>query len=218
MLNDLWKYSNGEWTWMGGSNLANQAGVYGTQGVASASNMPGARLEAATWTDALGNEWLYGGFGYDSAGTNGFLSDLWKYSNGEWTWVSGPDLANQAAVYGTQGVASASNTPGGRYGADVWTDSQGNVWLFGGQASSGLLSDLWKYSNGEWTWVSGPDVANQVGTYGTMGTANPGNIPGARRYSAVWVDAQGNLWLFGGRGYDAAGTEGQLNDLWKYEP
>ena len=217
ILNDLWKYSNGEWTWVGGSDLANQVGVYGTKGVAAAANIPGARSEATIWTDALGNVWLFGGYGYDSAGTGGYLNDLWKYSNGEWTWMGGSDLANQAGAYGTEGVASASNLPPSRYGAVGWTDSKGDFWLFGG-ANASYLSDLWEYRNGEWTWMSGPTLANQVGTYGTMGTANPGNIPGSRRYSAAWVDAQGNLWLFGGHGYDSAGTVGQLNDLWKYEP
>ena len=34
-LNDLWNYtpSTGEWTWMNGSNTANQLGVYGTPSV-----------------------------------------------------------------------------------------------------------------------------------------------------------------------------------------
>jgi len=33
-----------------------------------------------------------------------------------------------------------------------------------------------------------------------------------------WTDASGNFWLFGGNGFDSAGTQGYLNDLWKYEP
>jgi hypothetical protein len=50
VLNDLWQYSAGEWSWMGGSNLPNESGVYGTQGVASSSNVPGARFTGASWT------------------------------------------------------------------------------------------------------------------------------------------------------------------------
>ena len=45
---------------------------------------------------------------------------------------------------------------------------------------TGYLNDLWKYSAGEWTWMSGSNVVNQEGTYGTQGTAAAGNIPGAR--------------------------------------
>jgi hypothetical protein len=33
-----------------------------------------------------------------------------------------------------------------------------------------------------------------------------------------WVDAAGNLWFFGGDGYDSTGAQGYLNDLWEFEP
>jgi N-acetylneuraminic acid mutarotase len=33
-----------------------------------------------------------------------------------------------------------------------------------------------------------------------------------------WIDASGNLWLFGGNGYDSTGNFGYLNDLWQYDP
>jgi len=36
-------------------------GVYGTQGVAAASNMPGARWRAVGWTDSNGDFWLFAG-------------------------------------------------------------------------------------------------------------------------------------------------------------
>jgi len=41
--------------------------------------------------------------------------------------------------------------------------------------------------------------------------------PGARYGSATWTDENGNLWIFGGNGYDASGNLGFLNDLWKYD-
>lgn len=213
-----------EWTWMGGSNLAGQSGIYGTMGAPAAANIPGGRDSATSWADSSGNVWLFGGSGYDSAGNPTYLNDLWKYGNGEWTWMGGSDLANQFGTYGTLGTPSATNLPGARYDGMAWTDSSGNVWLFGGggydsAGTNGLLNDLWKYSNGEWTWMSGSDVVNQIGTYGTMGTPYPGDVPGAREYRSVtWTDAQGNLRLFGGYGYDSAGTVYDLNDLWRYEP
>ena len=95
-LNDLWEYSNGIWTWVAGSNVTEQSGSYGTQGVPSPNNHPGARFEAVSWTDASGNFWLFGGLGIDSAGNRGDLNDLWKYRNGAWTWMSG---SNTGAVY-----------------------------------------------------------------------------------------------------------------------
>ena len=45
-LNDLWKFGAGEWTWMSGSNAADQSGSYGASGMAGASNNPGAQRYA----------------------------------------------------------------------------------------------------------------------------------------------------------------------------
>jgi hypothetical protein len=56
------------------------------------------------------------------------------------------------------------------------------------------------------------------GIYGTMGVAAPSNVPGARRAYARWQDQSNKFYLFGGVGYDANGTQGHLNDLWRYDP
>jgi N-acetylneuraminic acid mutarotase len=227
--NDLWKYtpSTGEWTWMSGSNTVNQPGVYGRKGVPAAGNVPGARYEAASWTDLRGNLWLFGGEGYDGYGTAGQLNDLWRYapSTGEWTMMSGSNVANQSGVRGPLGVPSASNVPGARASAVGWTDSSGNLWLFGGWNPTFFsfifndVNDLWRYtpSTGEWTWMSGSSSQNQLGVYGTLGVPAAGNVPGARLASAVWTDASGNLWLFGGAS-DALEWDARydLNDFWKY--
>jgi N-acetylneuraminic acid mutarotase len=66
--------------------------------------------------------------------------------------------------------------------------------------------------------MGGSNVAFKSGTYGTQGTAAPGNLPGERYGAVTWTDAAANLWLFGGYGSDSAGTVNELNDLWKYEP
>jgi hypothetical protein len=221
-LNDLWKYNGGKWTWMSGSKVNRQTGVYGTQGVPGASNVPGARFGAYNWTDTSGNLWLSGGVGFDSNGLSSILNDVWEYSAGEWTWVSGSKIGNQRGVYGTQGIAGANNIPGARQHGVGWTDSSGNGWLFGGNGYDsvgqvGSLNDLWMFSNGQWTWVAGSNVVNQNSVFGTQGTPAPGNTPSGRLLLNHWVDAQGNLWLFGGWGLSASGS-GNLNDLWKYEP
>jgi N-acetylneuraminic acid mutarotase len=228
-LNDLWKYSpnSGQWTWIGGGSGDNASGVYGTQGTAAASNVPGARQAASSWVDSSGNLWLFGGVGYDATGGEGNLNDLWKYSTstGQWTWVGGGNSDNASGVYGTQKTAAAGNVPGARYSASTWTDSSGNLWLFGGYGydsagSLGKLNDLWEYSpsSGQWNWIGGEDAANAIGVYGTLGTAATGNLPGARQAAASWTDSSGNLWLYGGVGYDSTGAVGNLNDLWRYTP
>lgn len=153
-LNDLWKYSNGEWTWMSGSSSPDQVGTYGTQGTAAPSNVPEARYGAVSWADASGNLWLFGGANYDETGGGGTFDDLWKYSNGEWTWMGGSNGLNQPVTYGKRGTASPGNTPGARYSAVGWTDASGNIWLFGGQyginstssqSPTGNFNDLWRY-------------------------------------------------------------------------
>src|SRR5437870_3031135 len=63
----MWKYSidSNTWTWMSGPSATDQPGVYGTQGVPSPSNYPGARgWGELSWTDSTGNFWLFGGYGY----------------------------------------------------------------------------------------------------------------------------------------------------------
>ena len=116
-----------------------------------------------------------------------------------WTWVGGANTINQTGIYGTKGTAAPGNIPGARDSAVSWADPSGNIWLFGGETNgSGLFNDLWKLSSGQWTWIGGSNTVNQVGTYGTQGTANPANIPGARSNAVGWSDAAGNVWLLGG--------------------
>jgi hypothetical protein len=218
-LNDLWEYKGGQWTLISAGNAVNQPGIYGTLGTASSSNVPGSRSAAVSWTDASGKFWLFGGVGYDSTGATGALNDLWKYSAGEWTWMNGSNLSNQAGTYGTQGTPAAGNVPGARSGAIGWIDASGNLWLFGG-AGDGYndFNDLWKYSAGEWTWVSGSNISNQLTVYGTQGQAAPGNIPGARSSAVSWIDTSGNLWLFGGADDNDFQYGPVLGDLWMYQP
>jgi len=226
-LNDLWRYSpsSGQWTWVSGSSASDAQGVYGTQGMAAAGNMPGARFDSVSWTDSAGNMWLFGGSGFDSAGTSGALNDVWRYSPGsdQWTWVSGSNTVSATGVYGTLGVAAAGNVPGARSGSVAWFDSAGDLWLLGGvgldsAGTLGYLNDLWRYTpgGGQWTWVGGSTTVNPKGVYGTLGVAAAGNVPGARSGSVVWLDNAGKLWLFGGLGYDSTGTGSVLNDLWVY--
>lgn len=216
------------WLWEGGATTGNSAGVYGSLGTAAASNGPGARDGGMTWSDASGDLWLFGGYGYDSAATAGYLNDLWRYSTAarEWTWVSGAKTVSAAGTYGTLGAAAPANTPGARQGAATWRDAVGNLWLFGGYQTqtgtvAGLFNDLWMFSptTGEWTWVGGTATVNGAGSYGNLGVAAAGNLPPARAGAVSWRDAAGDFWLFGGSEYLAASASFfALNDLWKFSP
>jgi N-acetylneuraminic acid mutarotase len=227
-LNDLWMYNTGTgaWMWVSGSKFVGAGGSYGIEGTPSTANVPGARAQPSAWTDSSGNFWLFGGFGYDQADNRGPLNDLWKFNPaaGTWTWVSGVNTVGAAGAYGALGAASTAYAPGARTGAVSWIDATGNLWLFGGQGNgattSGYLNDLWEFNSGArtWTWVSGSKERNAPGTYGTQGTAAASNTPGARTSASVWIDSVGDLWLFGGVGYDANGNPGYLNDLWQFNP
>ena len=227
-LNDLWKYNPlaGEWTWISGDATINQHSVYGTRGVADPLNKPGARQSAATWTDAAGNFWLFGGVGYALRDSPGSLSDLWKYNPaiGQWAWMSGDTIPFKHGKYGEKTIAAAGNTPGGRSDASGWIDPSGSLWLFGGFGDAvstyGYLNDLWKYDpkSNQWTWISGDSTVGQNGVYGTIGNSSPTAMPGGRTAMSTWMDLQGNTWLFGGSGLAASGSADYLNDLWKYDP
>jgi N-acetylneuraminic acid mutarotase len=228
-LSDIWKYSisSNQWTWINGPNVTNQPGIYGTKGVGSSTNCPGAREFMAYWTDAAGKFWMFGGSGFDAAGNFGNLNDLWKYDplTNEWTWMHGTGNINVNGIYGTLNVPSPTNAPGARWGAVQWIDNSNNLWLFSGSGfpATGLdgdLNDLWKYNIGtnQWTWVKGSSVINQNGVYGVKGIGNPSNKPGGREQSSAVYSASGEVFIFGGRGFPETGTIGILNDTWKYDP
>lgn len=215
-----------QFSWMAGSTFTNQLGTYGTQGVSSTTNAPGSRALSVSWTSADGKLWMFGGNGHATTGSLGNMNDLWNFNptTNEWVWVTGSNVINQVGLYGTKGVPSTTNTPGSRNGSITWVDNNGGLWLFGGQgygaiASAGNLNDLWKYNTAtsEWVWVTGSNVVNQLGIYGTKGVPSTTNCPGARTESISWVDNNGNLWLFGGIGKSSTPSDGLLNDLWKYD-
>jgi hypothetical protein len=201
----------GVWTWISGVSSTGSNGVFGTQGIPSVSNYPPGLYEFADWKDKQGNFWLYGGFAPD-------YSDLWKYnpSTNEWTWVKGNGQINQNAVYGTQGVPNAFNSPGVRtLVSATWVDTTGNLWLFGGS----FMNDLWMYNiaTNEWTWMSGSTTPYVAGEHGVKGVPSILNVPGARiETCSGWTDSANNLWLFGGTGTDDLGFSGDLNDVMRY--
>ena len=213
-----------EWTWESGSSTLNQAGVYGTQGVPSPINTPGARVSPCSWTDLAGNFWLFGGYATEIYVGQGERNDLWKFTPAisEWTWVGGSNTFEQPGIYGTRGTPDPGNVPGGREQAACWTDLSGNFWLFGGTGrdstgTRGNLNDLWRYAGGEWTWMNGSNLAAEpglagawqgAGIYGTKGVADPANFPGARMWASSWTDLSGNLGSSAGVALTRRGRRG----------
>jgi len=153
----------------------------------------------------------------------------------------------QPGLYGDLGTPSAGNVPSSRWAAASWTDNSGNFWLLGGQGVDanyhpGYLNDFWKLnistSPVQWTWMAGSSTipascagqevvegdtdlgvlsCGQPGAYGSLGTPDALNIPGGRDTASFWTDKSGDLWLFGGDGFDTSGNFGALNDLWVFQ-
>lgn len=245
-LNDLWEFnpSTRQWAWIAGSNVAGPLASYGTLQVANAANTPGGRFAAMGWTDLKNNLWLFGGWTADSTGHTGDINDIWEFnmSTRQWVWMGGSQVLNQHGNYGTHLVPSTANIPGARDSAMVWVDSLGKFWLLGGNGlgaagySGGVMNDLWEFNPTTlaWTWASGsadggtypsppptsgttPGPLGQIGVYDRLTIPDPGNTPGSRTGAATWTDAQGNLWLFGGQGWDSAGNSNFLDDLWEFD-
>jgi len=218
-LNDLWKYNiaTNEWTWLHGGGSSTLYSVYGSQGAPSPANTPGARQSAATWTDANGDLWLFGGYGLNSS-TGGFLNDLWKYSTSlnQWTWVAGSTATNQLSSYGLLGQGNQTTTPGGRMESITWF-SGGELYLFGGRTYSVAYNDFWKYNiaSNTWLWIGGTQNVDDNGSFGNKNTGTTTNIPPAMAAAFNWKDKNGDFWLYGGeRGYS---TQTRFTALWKYE-
>lgn len=212
LLSDLWKWDGSNWTWVAGDSTLDQSPSYGIKGQASSSNHPGARRQAAYWSDNNGDFWLFGG--QNSAGNFG---DLWKWDGSNWTWVAGDSVQNSMGIYGTMGQAGTQNKPGSRFLSFGWADDNDVFWLFAGfgnaESQSGVLNDLWKYDAGNWTWISGSKNPNSTGKYGIQNLEDSENSPKARAGFAAWTDSLNHFHVYGGINLSGFGT---LSDLWSW--
>jgi N-acetylneuraminic acid mutarotase len=226
---DLWEYNlvTNQWTWIKGPTTLNTSGIYGTMGVANAANIPGARIDGSFVS--LNNKiYLFGGYGLDAEGNQGYLNDTWVYdpTTNNWTWLKGSNLINQSGSFGTINVTNSTNVPRGTFGQITWT-ANNKIYLFGGYnfdpvTFTFLCNTLWEYNptTNNWTWLKGAnDNIGHVGIYGTLGIAAPSNNPGSRLQGQGFTH-EGKLLLFGGDGYDQSFAQYSraLNDLWEFNP
>ena len=198
---------------MSGSNAPDEWGTSGTIGTPAPGNVPGARsgLRLVDGREreplALRGEWVQcGGRFCDWFGFN----DLWKCDPGigQWTWMSGSNAVELGRYVRDDRDAGAGERPRGAERLRLVDGRKREALalrrrrLFGERL---WLSErpLEVRRDGQWTWMSGSNAPDQYGTYGTLGTPAPGNVPGARSRSVSWTDASGKLWLFGGWGFSA---------------
>ncbi|MDB5284047.1 MAG: Ig-like, group 2, partial [Bacteroidota bacterium] len=202
---DLWKFDPivNMWTWVNGSGIGTASATFAALGIPSPANNPGGRqLGYPSWTDTSGDLWLFAGNG---------LCDLWRYNiaSNEWTCMA---YTYSPGIFGNLYQLSDSAIPGYRREENAaWTDANNNLWLFGGQRSTGIANDLWRYNValGQWAWMGGSQSLNDAGSYGTLGVESPANRPPAREGRTRWTDSC-YLYLASGAG------QGLFNDVWRF--
>lgn len=215
---DLWVYKNGYWEMIDHGGSVNQAPDYTNPGL-----HPGSRSEGVMWMDSGDTLWLFGGYGKSTNGSTGLKNDLWYFYGSEWHYYRGSTTIDAAGVYGTQGVAASSNTPGARRAMKVWVDANGDAYMFGGSANAAnnfsadneVFNDLWKFNGVDWVWVGGSQTGGSAGTNGVQGVAAQGNVPSARHNYALTGNDNG-FYLFGGISVKSGGGLTGANDLWYY--
>ena len=190
---DLWKFdlASNQWELVKGSYGTTIVANFGTQGVPSSTNTPGAiSLGAPHWVDDQGDFWIAGGHTPSD--------DIWHYdiATNIWTWMSGSG-GTTTPSYGTMGVEDPSNSPGMIYGEYnfEWKDDQGNFWMY-----NGLTATMWRYNPNtlNWTWMAG--TPNATPSYGTIGvpslTNTPGEVIELQVNSMIWISWQADNELY----------------------
>jgi hypothetical protein len=132
-------------------------------------------------------------------------------------------------IFGGYGYA------GGSFGTNIFQKRKSNhsqdlffFFFFFETDVKGFINEMWEHANNKWTLKGGGfnrtgwhQKSNQenshsffifhLGVYGIQGEESSNNIPGARYGSACWVSSDGDLWLFGGLGFDTSSSfEGLL--------
>ena len=173
---------------MGGSNVVNQQGTYGTQGTA-------ARRQHSWGANQL---LLLGPMRPEISG-----SSVGMVTTQRGHWDTSTTCGSTARANGRGWAGRTWSTSRGRTGLrgrlppatflgretvllvgpmrpEISGSSVGMVTTRRGQ--SGYLNDLWKYSAGQWTWMGGSNVVNQAGDVRDSGDGCPQQRSwGARR-------------------------------------
>ena len=184
----------------------------------------GSRHGAASVYDEQNDRlYLFGGQGRLVNGTSGYLNDLWVFENGRWKWLFGGDVKNQAGSYSNSDPALVY--PGSRYGAAMWMDANGDVWVFGGRGEDengdfGYMNDLWRWDSSakRWFFEEGSKIRDQGNYYFDLSTFSLVYKVGGRIGMNIWQAPNGDVLLYGGHGFHSSGTgEGYFADFWKWD-
>jgi hypothetical protein len=206
-LQEFWKFNGTDWAWV---SSGSGSGNYGVKGTPSPTNIPGKRSRTATWTDSLGNFWMFGGYA-NYSGSHHYYNDLWKFDGTNWTWVAGLNSSNGNGTWGTLGTPASANMPSPKDKSTSWVDSSDNLWLLGGKAKS----DLWRFDGTNWTWMGGLISNNQISNNGNKRIPSITNKLGTTDNAKSWIDNDGKVWVFGGYGKNSSNAYSYSNSLWR---
>eukprot|EP01119_Soliformovum_irregulare_P004948 TRINITY_DN1616_c0_g1_i2.p1 TRINITY_DN1616_c0_g1~~TRINITY_DN1616_c0_g1_i2.p1 ORF type:complete len:1428 (+),score=259.45 TRINITY_DN1616_c0_g1_i2:446-4729(+) len=236
-FNDLWKYhiASGWWTWIGGSNMTNQAGVYGAKGIAASSNIPGGRYGAMA-TQTSNAMYLFGGSAYPT-----LFNDLWKLE----MWNDGQTCsANDECFSGHCVSGICCNSACDAYCATCATGIC--------QSAEGLTCDNGKMKTWKQRVLLGPmprvtdfchhQMGDAMYLFGGISGVSPfpttnalwrwdpihfwtlvsnntvnSTVPGARWGCTMWsYDSLGLIYVYGGNVSPGSSATNTVNDLWTF--
>ncbi|XP_061165045.1 uncharacterized protein LOC133174017 [Saccostrea echinata] len=229
---DMWEYSLIDLNWRQEklSSELHRKGIIRPQ-----ITYPAGRSGATAWVGH--NEQLYMFSGntqtknkVDSHHNSGFSTDLWNFDckKNAWVKIMGDPNKCLAGYYGKKGMANKKNIPGCRRGAIHWTDSEGHLWMFGGEGASSdprtisdevpdvILNDLWYFDLDYkmWSWMGGSDRASDPGSYGSADNEfDHGRYPSCRT-DAMSFNTWNELYVVGGIGHDSTKAFSLLDDVW----
>lgn len=207
-----------QWVLLHGGVIPNTSPVYGARGVSDSAVSPGGRQGSCTAVDSNnGRLLLFGGVQLNRFG------ELWGYnpSINQFTWIAGAQGSSNYPTYTQGAIGGGLSALGNRQFPSCWFWNNSIV-VFAGQTNAGSANDIWKYSfnNDTWVWLKG---SSQIGTAAALESVYPvakgkptdTALPYPRWAAAYASDViNGRMWMHGGYGWNTAGVNIQMNDLW----
>ncbi|KAI3658834.1 hypothetical protein MP638_005840 [Amoeboaphelidium occidentale] len=244
LLNDMWKYDlkTAKWIQLNNDHVSLLGFTMG-KGKSNRKNLPSARKSSTFYYDHYTKLlYMFGGYGYEtqnnelqeSTGSSevGYLSDLWVYSaqTSRWTWLDGKLDLNRVGIITEEHVY-----PGARLGSSFFYSTYTySLYMFGGfgypgrysdevnpdNQDAGFLNDFYRFDidKEQWQFLAGETEINNQGAHGHRHQMGPSYYPSARFGHASFYDfVNKTAYIVAGRGIGLYGSNGYLNDVWKFD-